>query len=323
MAVNLVIAFVGAAGIFAAVLAISSPPRARLNTVGGLLEEELGPLEKLEQKLRQADLDVKTYEFLGVSLSLGLGLAAGGYLLTGTMISVFLGFGAGSFAYYAYLTDRRDRRRQQYQDALVDVIGLLVEGFQAGNTLQAAFRSVADYGPEIASDDWRQVSARIQAGVSIQESLLTLSRRRRDPILDTIVQTLVVVHQQGGRLSSALKGLQETVGERVRIRQRVSAEQSQPLWELRLVSALPFAVVPVLRGIAPEYRAFMSSPLGEIMFGVAWGITILGYYLAQRYITSVTAVEESFGVIEEGMGPVVDLEPGLPADADQHGERRR
>ena len=323
MAVNLVIAFVGAAGIFAAVLAISSPPRARLNTVGGLLEEELGPLEKLEQKLRQADLDVKTYEFLGVSLSLGLGLAAGGYLLTGTMISVFLGFGAGSFAYYAYLTDRRDRRRQQYQDALVDVIGLLVEGFQAGNTLQAAFRSVADYGPEIASDDWRQVSARIQAGVSIQESLLTLSRRRSDPILDTIVQTLVVVHQQGGRLSSALKGLQETVGERVRIRQRVSAEQSQPLWELRLVSALPFAVVPVLRGIAPEYRAFMSSPLGEIMFGVAWGITILGYYLAQRYITSVTAVEESFGVIEEGMGPVVDLEPGLPADADQHGERRR
>lgn len=314
MAANLFIAFVGATGIFAAVLAISSPPRARLDSVGGLLEEEVGPVDKLQQKLDQADLDIKAGEFIRVSLLLGVGLAVGGYLLSGIMTAVFLGFGAGSFAYYAYLTDRRDRRRQQYQDTLVDVIGLLVEGFQSGNTLQAAFQSVAEYGPEIAARDWAQVSAQIQAGVSIEKALMDLSARRRDPILDTIVQTMVVVQQQGGRLSEALMGLEETVRERVRIRQRVSAEQSQPLWELRMVSALPFLVVPILRGIAPEYRAFMSSPLGEFMFGTAWGITILGYYLAQRYITSVTQVEESFGVTEEGKGPVVDLAPGLPSD---------
>jgi tight adherence protein B len=316
MAVNLFIAFVGATGIFAAVLAISSPPRARLDAVGGLLEEEVGPVDKLQQKLDQADLHVKAGEFIRVSLLLGVGLAVGGYLMTGTMTSILLGFGAGSFAYYAYLTDRRDRRRQQYQDALVDVIGLLVEGFQSGNTLQAAFRSVADYGPENVGQDWGQVSAQIQAGVSIKKALMELSARRRDPILDTIVQTLVVVQQQGGRLSEALAGLEETVRERVRIRQRVSAEQSQPLWELRMVSALPFVVVPILRGIAPEYKAFMNSPLGEIMFATAWGITILGYYLAQRYITSVTQVEESFGVTEDGKAPVVDLEPGLPSKAE-------
>ncbi len=314
MAVNLFIAFVGATGIFAAVLAISSPPRARLNTVGGLLEEEVGPVDKLQQKLDQADLNIKAGEFIRVSLLLGIGLAVGGYLLSGLMTAVFLGFGAGSFAYYAYLTDRRDRRRKQYQDTLVDVIGLLVEGFRSGNTLQAAFRSVADYGPEIAAKDWAGVSAQIQAGVSIEKALMDLSARRRDPILDTIVQTMIVVQQQGGRLSEALMGLEETVRERVRIRQRVSAEQSQPLWELRMVSALPFLVVPILRGIAPEYRAFMSTPLGEFMFGTAWGITILGYYLAQRYITSVTQVEESFGVTEEGKAPVVDLAPGLPSD---------
>jgi len=322
MAVNLFIAFVGAAGIFAAVLSISSPPRARLDAVGGLLEEELGPLERLERKLRQADLEVTAGEFIRVSLLLGIGLAAGGYLLTGTVTSIFLGLGVGGFAYYAYLTDRRDRRRQRYQDALVDVIGLLVEGFQSGNTLQAAFRSVADYGPKVAREDWRLISSRIQAGVAIKESLMELANKRRDPILDTIVQTLVVVHQQGGRLSAALAGLEETVRERVRIRQRIRAEQSQPLWELRLVSALPFLVVPILRGIAPEYRAFMHTALGEVMFAVAWGITILGYYLAQRYITSVTQVEESFGVTEEGAAPVVDLAPGLPSDAGDRTERQ-
>ena len=45
-----------------------------------------------------------------------------------------------------------------------------------------------------------------------------LSRHRRDPILDTVAQTLAVVSRQGGHLSVALTSLQDTVRERVRIR---------------------------------------------------------------------------------------------------------
>ncbi len=320
MATNLLIAFLGAAGVFAAVVALSSPPRASLEDVGGLLEEERGPLERLERKLRQADLEVAAGEFLRTSALLGLALGAVAYLLTRTLTPVVLAFGMGALGYYAYLTDRRDRRRQAYQDSLVEIIGLLVEGFEAGNTLQAAFETVAEYGPDLARQDWVQVCSKIQTGVPIREALMDVARLRGDPILDTIVQTLIVVKQQGGRLSAALEGLEETVRERVQIRQRIRAEQSQPLWELRLVSALPFLVVPILRATADEYVAFWQTPLGEMSLLLSWSLTIAGYYVAQRYITSITQVEESFGVDEREAER--ELHEGLPIGTSSSDERQ-
>jgi tight adherence protein B len=307
MAVNLLIAFVGAAGVFAAVLALGMRPNVQLE---GFVEPQPGLLERLQQYLAEADLGVTPGEFLRVSLLLGLGVAVAAYLSSGAAVAVLLGFGVGAMAYYTYLVDRRDRRRQEYQDALVDVIGLLVEGFKAGNTLQAAFETVARYGPEIVRADWAQVNARIQAGIALKDALAELCARRHDPILDTVAQTLTTVSEKGGRLSVALEGLQVSVRERVRIRRRVRAEQNQPLWELRLVAAMPFLVVPILRGVAEEYTAFWKTPLGQVFFLAAWGLTIVGYVVAQRYITSSTKVEESFGVIEvKGDG---QLAAGLP-----------
>lgn len=311
MAINLILAFVGAAGVFAAVLSLMLRPHARLDDIGGLVEPKPGSIERLNQYLTQADLQVSAAEFIRISLLLGGGVAILAYLLTSAVTAALLGFVVGGFAYYTYLVDRRDRRRQDYQDALVDVIGLLVEGFKAGNTLQAAFESVAQYGPEIVRQDWADVSARIQANISIKDSLAELCRRRRDPILETIVQTLVVVRDEGGRLSVALTGLQDAVKERVRIRRRVQSEQSQPMWELRLVSAMPFLVVPILRATADEYVTFWKTPLGEMLLFVAWGLTITGFLIAQRYITSTTRVEESFGVVEV-QGSKESLHPGLP-----------
>lgn len=309
MTFNLIIAFVGAAGVFAAVLAVASPPRERLESVGGLIEEETGPIERLQKKLEEADLNVTAWEFLRLSLALGVGLSVVAYLLTHSFLAALFGIGVGGFGYYAYLSDRRDRRRQKYQDALVDVISLLVEGFKSGNTLQAAFDTVAEYGPEIARDDWAQVNARIQAGVPVQEALMELSRKRQDAILDTIIQTLVVVRREGGKLSVALEGLEETVRERVRIRRRVKAEQSQPMWELRLVTAMPFILVPILRATAEEYIAFWETPIGELMLLLSWGLAIVGYFVAQRYITSITRVESSMEVKEAGGEE--DLDEGL------------
>lgn len=295
MAVNLILAFVGAAGVFAAVLSLGLRPRVQLQ---GFTEQQPGAIERLQQYLTEADLGVKPGEFLRVSALLGAGAGIVVYLLTKAPMVALLGCAVGGLAYYTYLVDRRDRRRQEYQDALVDVIGLLVEGFKAGNTLPAAFATVAQYGPEIVRQDWADVCARLQTGDPMKEVLDDLCRRRRDPILDVVAQTLVVVTKEGGKLSAALAGLRDSVCERVRIRQRVRAEQNQPMWELRLVAALPFLVVPILRGMSEEYLAFWQTPLGQVFLMASWGLTITGYLIAQRYITRSTRVEESFGVVE-------------------------
>ena len=159
MSANLIIAFMGAAGVFASVLALGMRRRVEIK---GVVEPSVGLISRLSQHLTEADLHVTAGEFLRTSLLLGVGIAVLAYLLITTFTAALLGLVVGGLVYYTYLVDRRDRRRQEYQDALVDVIGLLVEGFKAGNTLQAAFETVAQYGPEIVREDWSQVTARIR-----------------------------------------------------------------------------------------------------------------------------------------------------------------
>jgi len=75
-------------------------------------------------------------EFIRALLLLGGGVALATYLATTAWAPALLGFAVGGLVYYTYgstelaevLVDRHDRRRQDCQDALVDVLGLLVEG---------------------------------------------------------------------------------------------------------------------------------------------------------------------------------------------------
>ncbi len=128
-----------------------------------------------------------------------------------------------------------------------------------------------------------------------------MADRRRDPILDVVVETLIVNHRNQGRISHVLDALLETVRERVRIRRRIKSEQSQPIWQLRLLTAMPFIATVMLRGIAPEYIAFWSGGAGQLSLLLAWGLAVAGYFVGMRFVTSSTAIAESFGVTQESI----------------------
>ena len=80
---------------------------------------------------------------------------------------------------------------------------------------------------------------------------------------------------------------------------RIKSEQSQPMWQLRIMSAMPFLATIMLRGIAPEYPAFWSGGVGQLSLIFAWGLAVAGYFVGMRSVTRATAIAESFGITEE------------------------
>lgn len=297
MAINLILALVASFGVLVIVLALISPRAVPLKG-REYVEKRLGLMERLEQKLIQADIPVTPGEFLRVSGFLTALMAIVGILLTNAPIGGILGGAIGALLYWSYLGDRRDRNRAEYREALEQVAALLAEGFEEGGSEQAALQKVVEYGPSIVRDDFDSVLARLQGGMSLADALKPIQDRRRDPVLDAICQMLVVRKQQGGQAKQALRDLQALVGEQNRFRQRVKAEMGQPLWEVRLLAVLPFLAVAFLRATTPEYPRFWSTWIGQLMLAGGWGLTIIGYIVAMRYVTKAMAVEESLGVVE-------------------------
>jgi len=311
MAANLILAVVAAFGVLAIALAVISPPRVKLQGREQYVHEELSLMEQIQQKIEQAGIQVTAGEVLRVLAFLAVAGALLGYLGTGSPVGALVGGAIGAYGYWLYLNDRRDKRRLEYQAALGDVAALLIEGFKEGGTVQAALSKVVEFGPEITRDDFAAVAARLQGGTSLSEALKPLLDLRRDPILDAIAQMLVVRVERGGQASEALEGLLELVRERIQFRERVKAELGQPMWEVRLIGALPFLVVLFLRLTTPEYARFWKTGLGQISLVMSWGMVAVGYWLAMRYITKAMAIDESLGVVET-RAKVAQRPAGLP-----------
>lgn len=311
MAVNVILALLGAFGVLTVVLALISPRTVPLRGRGDYVQKRYGPLERLEQKIEQAGLAITPGELIRASAFLAVAGGVLGFLLTGAPVGALVGAFVGGYAYWAYLGDRRDRQRLEYQAALGDVAALLIEGFKEGGTIQAALQKVVEFGPEIVREDFAGVAARLQGGMDVEEAFKPVQEKRRDPILDAIVQMLVVRVKRGGQASEALGGLLDVVRERIQFRQRVQAELGQPVWEVRLIAALPFLVVAFLRTTTPEYAVFWRTPLGQLSLALSWGMVAVGYWLANRYITKAMAVEENLGVVETPVR-AERRAPGLP-----------
>lgn len=312
MAINLILALAASFGVLVVVLALIAPHTVPLRG-RDYVQKEYGLAQRLQQKIDQAGLAITSGELLRVSAFLAAAGGLLGYLLTGAPVGAVVGGAIGGYCYWAYLSDRRDSRRLAYQAALGDVAALLIEGFREGGTVQAALQKVIQHGPEIARQDFADVAARLQSGQSLEDGLRPLQELRRDPVLDAIAQMLVVREKKGGQASAALGGLLDMVRERVQFRQRVQAEMGQPVWELRLIAALPFLVVGFLRVTTPEYARFWQSGLGQLSLAVSWGMVAVGYWMANRYITKAMAVEESLGVVET-LTKAAERAPGLPAE---------
>ena len=313
IAPNIFIAVLGAVGVFALFLSFVIRQGAELrqaDLAAGRVRETAGTMDRLQERIDQAGLFMTAGEFLRVALLVGLGAGFGFYLLTSIPAGFPLGLLVGVAGYWSFLGEKRDRHRQKYQSALGEAVALLKEGFHTGNALPAAVEHVVQYGPAILAEDFRRLGAQLQTGTPAEEALREMADRRRDPILDVIIETLIVNHRNQGRISHILDALLKTVRERMRIRRRIKSEQSQPIWQLRLLTAMPFIATVMLRGIAPEYIVFWSAGLGQLSLLLAWGLAIAGYFLGMRFVTRSTAIAESFGVTHESV-------PGGQARAQQ------
>lgn len=290
---NVVLAFVFAVGIFVVVLGILTPQQYRL-TPG----DDDSFRARLQRFLAQADLQISAGEFVRTSTLIGFVLGAVGYVLTNAIAVIPLGLLIGFFGYFSVLEDRRDKRRREYQEALVDVVNIIHETFAARGSLNVALAAVAEHAPKIIRNDFVQIASQLSLGESLEHTLTTIAERRRDMILDRLVEALLANQRTGGQqIGQVLNALRQSVIALAAGRRRIATAQSRIRWEARIVCVSPFLFLVLMRQTAPDLQEpFLSSPLGQAAVLIIGLLSVLAYYIMNRIGSKALAPLESAGV---------------------------
>ena len=299
---NVALALLGGAGVLTMFLALfAATPSAE---VGRKVTGEERRKTTLQQKIEQANLPITAGEFVKTSAVLAVGTAVLGYVLLRTVTGAALGAMIGPLAYWGYLGGKRDGTRRAYQEALARVATIARDVIGRGGSLKETITAVAQRGPRVVQEDFREASMVLASGRPLEKALEPLGERRRDPILAMLVEILLVHREHGGRVKTVLERLASAARRRANVRKRVLAEQAQLRWEARIVSIAPFVMLVIFRFSAPGLvRPYYATTAGEITILIAGLISIVSYILVMRMGNRpLQIVESAFVAAEPGTG---------------------
>ncbi len=295
--INVLLAMMFGAGIFALVMSLGYKPDVKLKEIEkvyGSAQAQLSPVEKLQLELDRARFHISAAEFLLVSAGLAALGGLGGYLLTGLWLAGVFGTGLGGCSYWLYLSGTAGKNMQAYEDELPQVVARLINGAERGGDLARAAEHVAQFGPLLCRDDWQEIADQMRLRTPTEEIFQTISERRQSTLLDLILELLLLQQQTKTPLTDVLPMVQESLAERVRAVQKARTKMKEPLNELKLVSAAPFVAVILFRFVSPEFAAGFRTPIGQLLVLAGWGVTVAAFVAAYRAFEAALRRETSF-----------------------------
>jgi len=181
-----------------------------------------------------------------------------------------------------YLRRKQSKRRQAFQDQLIDVLTLMVSTLRAGYGITAALDAVAKQMPPPASEEFARVVNEIGLGMATSQALANAVRRVQSDDLDLVVTAVNVHFELGGNLSTILEAISNTIRERVRVTNQLRSLTVQHRLTRYLLTGLPFVLAVALYIINPSYMGALFQPgwtliipLGSITF-LAAGWIVMG-----------------------------------------------
>ncbi len=280
MDTSVILALLGAAGVFLAFNSLTAPRTVRLEKPSS----DEGLMARLQARLDAAELPVTAREFVTLYTVLALSMAGVGALLGAPALAL-----AGLIVVPALLWQRyearRDDFRQKYDQSLAETVQLLREGFSATGALRDALDHTVRNGPDPAAADFREVWRGQATGLDLEEAFAPIVERRRNPFLRMVAEALALKASEGGNIGEVLLGLERMIRGQVILRREIAAKQSQARMESTVVSLAPigfFLAMKLLPWMRTYESGFYRTTLGQIALAVVIVFSMLAFFMARR-----------------------------------------
>lgn len=219
---------------------------------------------------------------------LGLAAAMACASVTGLPIALAVGVIAAAAACRLMFGWQQRRYATRLRRQLPDALQFVITAVCAGFPVLEAFRGIVREGPEPTRTAFVRLLDEVALGRSAQEALLDLYHRTKIPEYAIFAVMLAVQSKTGGRLAETVRGLADTVRERLAIAARAKALAGEGTVSATILSVLPVVTGVALSVIQPGYLdPLFHDPRGRRLLIIAVIALLSGICMMRRMIAGV------------------------------------
>ncbi len=243
-------------------------------------------VSNLQTMISQADLDIRAGNMLLMCLICGVVFAVAlMYVGQWNLVFGWAGLLLGAFLPYSYVSYRRGKRFQKFEELFPEAIDTLARAVRAGHAFTTALELIANEIAEPIASEFRKLFEEQKFGLPVRDALINLTERV--PLVDVkfFVTAVMLQRETGGNLAEILDNLSYVIRERFKILRQVRVYTAQGRLTMLLLMALPPIIVVAMLLISPMFiRPLFTDPLGHIFVVGAIAMQTFGYFVIRRVI---------------------------------------
>lgn len=229
--------------------------------------------QSIERKLNRSDWsNLKVSDFFMLSAAAGL---LPFIIVSRATSSIWIGVGVGILGLFIphFLLGRNiKKRRNRFNNQLVEVLTQMANSLKAGFGLLQAISQAADESKPPISSELRQTLHDIQVGASVEDAFNNLNERVGSGDLDIVITAILVQRGAGGSLAEIIEGVAHTMRERIRIRGEIETLTTQGKYTGYLIGALPIFLAGGFFLINRPYESLLfTTTLGHALLA-GWAV---------------------------------------------------
>ena len=246
-------------------------------------------ISNLQTLLSQADIDMRAGNLLLVCLITAgvsgvIAFLAGGASPWAPVVA-WAALILGGILPYSYISYRRTKRFQRFEELFPEAIDTLARAVRAGHAFTVALEMIGNEVSEPVASEFRKLFEEQKFGLPVRDALLNLTGRV--PLVDVkfFVTAVMLQRETGGNLAEILDNLSYVIRERFKIMRQVRVYTAQGRLTMVLLMGLPPVIVVSMLLLNPSFiRPLFIDPIGHVL--VVAGITLqtLGYFVIRRII---------------------------------------
>jgi tight adherence protein B len=184
-----------------------------------------------------------------------------------------------------YVVQMLRRRRKQFAEQLPDMLQVIAGALRAGQSFAGALAVVVDSSAEPMKSEMQRVVADEQLGIPISQAMKIVVKRMKNRDLEQVALVAELQRETGGNSAEVVDRVAETVRERFDLRRLIDNLTVQGRMSRWIVSALPVALVVIIRIINPHYlHPLTSHTAGKVLIVLAALMVITGSYVIKKIV---------------------------------------
>jgi tight adherence protein B len=249
------------------------------------LAQALPGVQSTETLLREAQVEWRPETLLLISSGLAFGLGAAVLLATRLITIAAVAAAIGAWLPYVYLRRKRTTRLRSFEEEFPESIDLLTRAIRAGHPLASGMRMVADEGPKVVADEFRQTFEEQRFGLPFNDALLGMVDRVNLVDVRIFVIAVLIQREVGGNLAEILDNLADTIRGRFYIRRQLRVYTAQGRMSGYALAALPIVVGVATFLMSREYMITLFTTLmGQAMVVTAVVLQFIGVFWIRKII---------------------------------------